>query len=40
MALIADYVDEVLDRGNKSEINKLKLMFGLGDLQYHDDFAS
>lgn len=34
-----DYIDSVYEAGNERKIQKLKDMFGLGDLEF-DDFAA
>ncbi|KAI0751819.1 peptidase S28 [Daedaleopsis nitida] len=37
---VINYVDAVIDTGNKTAIKAMKDIFGLGDIQYDDDFAS
>ncbi len=40
MVRIVDHIDAVLDGKNETDISRLKDMFGLGELEYGDDFAS
>ncbi|OCK74614.1 serine carboxypeptidase [Lepidopterella palustris CBS 459.81] len=40
MSLIVDHVDEVGKYGSEDEKYALKAMFGLGDVEHFDDFAS
>jgi hypothetical protein len=40
MTQIATYIDSVLWQRNKTEILRLKQMFGLEKLEHDDDFAS
>lgn len=35
-----DYVDRVATSGTKEQQQKLKDLFGLGDLEHFDDFAA
>lgn len=36
---VVDYIDSVYEAGNEKQIQNLKDMFGLGDLEF-DDFAA
>lgn len=36
---VIDYIDNLAQSGNKKQLQSLKNMFGLGDLEYFDDFA-
>ncbi|KAK5659863.1 hypothetical protein OQA88_13326 [Cercophora sp. LCS_1] len=36
---VADHIDKTIAENNKTEIHNLKDLFGLADLEYHDDFA-
>lgn len=37
---MVDYVDRVASSGTKEQQQKLKELFGLGDLEHFDDFAA
>lgn len=37
---VVDYVDRVASSGTKEQQQKLKELFGLGDLEHFDDFAA
>ena len=39
VSLVVDHVDSVLSHGTAAEIQALKEMFGLQDLEHNDDFA-
>lgn len=36
---VIDYMDNLAQSGNEKQIQSLKNMFGLGDLEHFDDFA-
>lgn len=40
LQLVISHVDSVLTNGSKSDVSKLKSMFGLGDVQHNDDFGA
>ncbi|MCJ1433440.1 hypothetical protein MMC27_002800 [Xylographa pallens] len=40
VSLVIDHIDGVLKNGSKTEIQKLKTMFGLEHVEHNDDFAS
>ena len=37
--LISDHITEVYERGNATEMHKLKDLFGLAGVEHYDDFA-
>lgn len=37
---VVDYVDRVASSGTKEQQQKLKELFGLGELEHFDDFAA
>jgi hypothetical protein len=36
---VIDYIDNLAKAGNEKQLQSLKNMFGLGDLEHFDDFA-
>lgn len=36
---VVAYVDETINSGNQTAVDELKNLFGLGDLEYNDDFV-
>ncbi|KAL1968061.1 hypothetical protein VTN77DRAFT_2191 [Rasamsonia byssochlamydoides] len=40
VSLVVDYVDSILQSGNATAKQQLKDLFGLGELEHDDDFAS
>ncbi|KAK4443213.1 putative serine peptidase [Podospora aff. communis PSN243] len=39
LLLISEHLDNVIESKNETAIHELKDMFGLADVEYHDDFA-
>jgi len=37
---IADHMDRLIERNNRTEMRQLKDMFGLADVEHDDDFAA
>lgn len=37
---IADHIDRLIERNNRTEMRQLKDMFGLADVEHDDDFAA